>query len=78
MIGWQTLKAKVRTYSLEGEVALGDHFSDLCDDLTLGVGQIDSLLPNINVTCFAVLPGLLSLTPEKSKFVIVYSSPMIT
>lgn len=54
----------MRTYRLEGEVTLGDHLSNLSDDLTLGVGQIDSLLPNVNLTCFAVFPGLLSLPTE--------------
>lgn len=54
-------------HGLEGEVALGDHLSDLSDDLTLGVGQIDSLVPNINLTCFAVLPGLISLQQKGDK-----------
>lgn len=56
------------TYGLEGEVALGDHLTDLRDDLALGVGQIDSLVPNIDLTCFAVLPGLISLQQKGQQF----------
>lgn len=64
---WSKFKTitKVGAYSLEGEVALRDHLSDLSDDLTLGVGQINPLLAHINLTCFAVLSGLLSLSAEE-------------
>lgn len=67
-------KSQTSTYSLEGEVALGDHLSDLGDDLTLGCHQIDSLHPNINLTGFAVLPGLLSLPTEEMQFIIILST----
>lgn len=60
-------------YSLEGEVALGDHLSELSDDLALGIGQIDSLLPDINLACFAVLPGLLSLPTEERQYIMMLS-----
>lgn len=65
---------KVSTYSLECEVALGDHLSDLGDDLTLGAGQIDSLHANINLAGLAVLPGLHSLPTEEMQFIIILSA----
>lgn len=58
---------KVHPYSLEGQVALRDHLSNLGDDVALGVGHLHSLLPDVDLAGFAVLPGLLRLpTTEKS------------
>lgn len=52
---------KMQAYSFEGEVTLGDHLSDLSDDLTLGVGQIDSLHSDVELTGLTVLPGFFRL-----------------
>lgn len=64
---WEVPSCWVQTYSLEGEVALRDHLTYLSDDVALGVRHFHSLLPDVYLTCFAMLLGLLRLpTTERS------------